>query len=113
MTNYRNYRIRTIAVPNDDGKDDVLEVVSMETLATTIQSFDGGMFTEEKLYFVCFKKQAGEPKKLYVVSAETEGQIKILRYEVDEFGSGNKTTGRGKGKDDIGDNNPGNSEVDA
>ena len=108
-----NYRIKTIAIPDVDDNGDktgefiTLEVVGMQVLNTFIQNFEGGSFSEEKLYFVCFQKKEGLPKKLYVINAESNGEIEILRYEreIDKSGNSSKAKRRKKREDFGNDNN--------
>lgn len=96
MSEYNNLRIRTIAVPetDEDGKVTggyiTLEVAGMVKLKSVVQTFDTGTISEDKLFFVCFQKMIGKPKKLYVIDIQTDGEIEVLRYETDEFRSGGK-----------------------
>lgn len=121
MNNYWNYRIKTIAVPDYDdegiktGEYITLEIVGTEKMKVFVQAFEGGSYSEEKLYFICFEKQVGKPKRLHVICAETEGEIEILRYEKNENDEFRHSSKRGKTKgrtENRGDNNSKHSETD-
>lgn len=121
MNNYWNYRIKTIAVPDYDdegiktGEYITLEIVGIEKMKVFVQAFEGGSYSEEKLYFICFEKQVGKPKRLHVICAETEGEIEILRYEKNENDEFRHSSKRGKTKgrtENRGDNNSKHSETD-
>jgi hypothetical protein len=120
MNNW-NYRIKTIAVPDYDdegrktGEYITLEIVGIEKMKVFVQAFEGGSYSEEKLYFICFEKQIGKPKRLHVICAETEGEIEILRYEKNENDEFRHSSKRGKTKgrtENRGDNNSKHSETD-
>jgi hypothetical protein len=113
----RNYKIKTIAIPEYDdinvdektGKNIILEVVSMEKLKAIVNTPEGGTLTTEGLFFVCFEKEIGKPQKLHVISAESNGEITIIKYERygknTKFGCDDRKNRRTSGKNRV-NNNP-------
>lgn len=113
MSDYNNLRVRTIAIPeyDDDGKKTgafvTFEVAGMVKLKSVVQTFEGGSISEDKLYYVCFRKMVGLSKKLYVIDIQTDGEIEVLKYdhEANESRGGGKAR-RGSHPESRGDNNP-------
>lgn len=113
MSDYNNLRIRTIAIPDydDDGKKTgaytTYEVAGMVKLKSVVNTFEGGSISEDKLYYVCFRKMLGLPKKLYVIDIQTDGEIEVLKYEheINEPRGGSKAR-RGTHPESRGDSNP-------
>lgn len=92
MSSFVNYRVKRIAVPDKDANgNDIqreLEVVSMEMMRSETIAETGNIVSSDSLYFVCFDKN--DFNRVWVVPVETEGEIKIARYEINEFRRGYK-----------------------
>lgn len=107
--NYRNIRLRTIAVPDYDGEKrtgtySILEVIGMEKMRTIVQAAEGVSVTEDKLYLICFRKGPGLPKKLYVIDIQTDGEIEVIRYENETNERRGRREANGKANDAGGEN---------
>ena len=106
MSEYRNYRVKTISIPEKDEDGEltgiriILEVLETKTLKVVLTQVEGGAIYEDKLFYVCFQKQEATPKKLYVICIETEGEIEIIRYEHEsnELRRGDQAEARTRGR---------------
>jgi hypothetical protein len=90
MSDYRNYRINSITIPELDkndkptGIDLNFEVLSQEILTRTISSWEGGSFQIQEIVYVCFLNMIGRPKKLYFVNMnllKDEEEIIVKTYQ--------------------------------
>lgn len=87
MSDYRNYRINSIVIPemNDDdeltGVNLTLEVVSQETLTKTIAVYEGGTTTQQEIVFVCFVNMPDRPKKLLIINTNDFEEITVKSYQ--------------------------------
>jgi hypothetical protein len=92
MSSFVNYRVKTVIVPAiDSNGNDIekeLEVVSMEIMRCESVAENGNIVATDQLFFVCFDKH--EFNRVWVIPVETEGEIKIKRYENNEFRRGYK-----------------------
>ena len=115
----KNYTIKSIAIPVVDENDKQtgeyinLEVISIEKLKAIVPVGDGATMVQESLYVLCYENDEGNPKKLHLISADTNGKIEITKIEkyhgkTNEF-RGYDRTHRGKRRTKSGnDNRPDN-----
>jgi len=87
MSDYRNYRINSITIPeiNDNeeptGINLTLEVVSQETLTRTIPVADGGSYQQQEVVLVCFVNMPDRPKKLLIINPTEFDEIIVKTYQ--------------------------------
>ena len=116
MSDYRNYRINTILIP-EIGEDDeptgvhlTLEVISQEILTKTTQVFEGGMYQQQEIVYVCFLNMPGRPRKLIIVNPSDYEEIIIKGFTNENQKFRNRsTTNRKEGQRSERNNHPGNS----
>ena len=97
MSDYRNYRINSIVIPemNDDdeltGVNLTLEVISQETLTKTIAVYEGGTTTQQEIVFVCFVNMPDRPKTLMIINPNEFDEITINKYQHENQKFGNSS----------------------
>jgi hypothetical protein len=86
MSDYRNYRINSITIPEIDDNDEVtginltLEVISQEILNKTTNVYEGGSIQQQEIVFVCFVNMPDRPKKLLIINPNDFDEIIIKGY---------------------------------
>ena len=86
MSDYRNYRINSIVIPEMDDDDELtgvnltLEVVSQETLSRTVTVYEGGTSQAQEVVFVCFVNMPDRPKKLLIINPNEFDEITVKGY---------------------------------
>ena len=118
MSSYNNLRITTILIPEVDSDDKktgnwiTLEVMSVMVLNTTVQVYDGGNYSAEKINFMCFRKDEGQLQKLYIIDPDEYDEIIIKKYEheSEKFRSGSTPNQGRKTHRTGGNNHPYNSK---
>jgi hypothetical protein len=87
MSDYRNYRINSITIPEIDDNEEptginlTLEVVSQETLTRTIPIAEGGSYQNQEVVFVCFVNMPDRPKKLLIINPTEFDEIIVKTYQ--------------------------------
>jgi hypothetical protein len=87
MSDYRNYRINSITIPEIDDNDEVtginltLEVISQEILNKTTTVYEGGSIQQQEIVFVCFVNMPDRPKKLLIINPNDFDEIVIKTYQ--------------------------------
>jgi hypothetical protein len=87
MSDYRNYRINSITIPEIDDNDEVtginltLEVISQEILNKTTNVYEGGSIQQQEIVFVCFVNMPDRPKKLLIINPNDFDEIVIKTYQ--------------------------------
>jgi len=116
MSDYRNYRIHSIVIPEMDDDDELtgvnltLEVVSQETLTKTIAVYEGGTTTQQEIVFVCFINMPGRPKTLRIINPNEFDEITVKSYQHESKKSWNsRQKNREKSPASRRNNYPGNS----
>ena len=87
MSDYRNYRINSITIPEIDDNEEptginlTLEVISQEILTRTTNVFEGGSYQNQEVVLVCFVNMPDRPKKLLIINPNEFDEIIVKTYQ--------------------------------
>jgi hypothetical protein len=87
MSDYRNYRINSITIPEIDENEEptginlTLEVISQEILTRTTNVFEGGSYQNQEVVLVCFVNMPDRPKTLKIINPNEFDEIVIKSYQ--------------------------------